>query len=189
MHIVSGKFKNQKLIVPKGSLTRPTSSRLRESLFNICQSYIEDVYFLDIFAGSGAIGFEALSRGAKHVTFIDSSKEAIKAIQDNAKKLSCLQQTTILYGDVFEQLAKLEKREVSFDIIYADPPYDAFKGDLSFSALILEMVDKGNLLNRNGELFIEDSSDSIPSVKNLQTLKLKSARKSGRSFLQQYIVV
>lgn len=63
MHIISGKFKNQKLIVPKGNITRPTSGRLRESLFNICQGYIEDVLFLDLFAGSGAIGFEALSHG------------------------------------------------------------------------------------------------------------------------------
>jgi len=191
MHIISGKFKNQKLIVPKGDVVRPTSARLRESLFNICQGYIEDALFLDVFAGSGAIGIEALSRGAKHATFVDQSKESLTSIEANGKNLKILNQMDVLYGDAFLQMEKLEKREKQFDIIYVDPPYDAFKvidgEQISFSMLILKKINDSNLLKNNGELFIEDSKDSIPGVDQLSHLKLKSSRRLGRSFLQQYI--
>lgn len=181
MQIVSGKFKNRKLISPKGNVTRPTSSRLRESLFNICQGYVEDASFLDLFAGSGAMGFEALSRGAKHVTFVDLAKEALTAIEANAKSLDVLRDVDILFGDVFAQLIKLEKRKKQFDLIYADPPYDT-----PFSGQVLKIIDEGNLLKPGGELFIEDSRDSIPLESQLKTLVLKSSRRLGRSFLQQY---
>lgn len=191
MHIISGKFKNQKLIVPKGNITRPTSGRLRESLFNICQGYVEDALFLDLFAGSGAIGFEALSHGAKHVTFVDDAKVSCSSIETNAKNLGCSKQVDILYGDVFVHLTKLEKRNKQFDIIYVDPPYDAFKtidkDKVSFSTLVLKMIDEGNLLKDGGDLFIEDSMDSKPEPDQLINLKLKSSRKLGRSFLQHYI--
>jgi 16S rRNA (guanine(966)-N(2))-methyltransferase RsmD len=190
MHIISGKFKNQKLIVPKDNITRPTSGRLRESLFNICQGYMEDALFLDLFAGSGAIGFEALSHGAKKVTFVDDAKESFKSIEANAKSFGVERQVEILYGDVFEQLLRLEKKNKQFDIIYVDPPYDAFKTldkvPVSFSALVLKMIDEGNLLKSGGDLFIEDSLDSKPETDQLQTLKLKSSRRLGRSFLQQF---
>ena len=191
MHIISGKYKNQKLTVPKGNITRPTSGRLRESLFNICQGYVEDALFLDLFAGSGAIGFEALSHGAKHVTFVDDAKASCSSIETNAKNLGASKQVDILYGDVFAQLSKLEKRNKQFDIIYVDPPYDAFKtidkSQVSFSTLVLKMIDEGNLLKDGGDLFIEDSMDSKPEPEKLINLKLKSSRKLGRSFLQHYI--
>jgi 16S rRNA (guanine966-N2)-methyltransferase len=190
MHIISGKYKNQKLIVPKGNITRPTSGRLRESLFNICQGYVKDALFLDLFAGSGAIGFEALSHGAKKVTFIDDAKDSFRSIEANAKNLGVNNQIEMLYGDVFELLSRLEKKLKQFDIIYADPPYDAFrtidKIQVSFSSLILKIMDEGNLLKSGGDLFIEDSRDSIPENYELKTLKLKSTRRLGRSFLQQY---
>lgn len=191
MHIISGKFKNQKLIVPKGDIVRPTSARLRESLFNICQGYVEEALFLDVFAGSGAMGFEALSRGAKHVTFIDLAKESISAIETNGKNLGVTRQFDVWCGDALIQLEKLEKRAKQFDLIYVDPPYDAFtmiaNEKVTFSTLILKKINDGTLLKDGGELFIEDSKDSIPGVELLTHLKLKSSRKLGRSFLQQYI--
>lgn len=190
MHIISGKFKNQKVIVPKGNITRPTSGRLRESLFNICQGYIEDSLLLDLFAGSGAIGFEALSRGAKSVTFVDSAKEALRCIEETAQKLQVQRQIEIAFGDVFEQLQRLEKKNKQYDIIYVDPPYDAYKiidkKQISFSTLILKMIDEGSLLKDNGTLFIEDSLDAKPEDIQLTTLTLKSSRKLGRSCLLQY---
>ncbi len=190
MHIISGKFKNQKLIVPKGNITRPTSGRLRESLFNICQGYIEDALFLDLFAGSGAIGFEALSRGAAKVTFVDSAKEALFCIEETAKNLKSQKQVEICFGDVFEQIIRLEKKQKRYDIIYVDPPYDAYKliekTPVSFSTLILKIIDEGNLLKSGGDLFIEDSLDAKPDLEQLVSLKLKSSRKLGRSCLQQY---
>lgn len=190
MHIISGKFKNQKLVAPKGQETRPTSSRLRESLFNICQSYIEEALFLDLFAGSGAIGFEALSRGAKSVTFVDQSKESLKAILENGKKLNCSKDFNVFQEDVFHFLSRIKRLNQKFDIIYIDPPYDASKlveGHFeTYSSLILKAIDESDVLSPNGELFIEDSKESIPNPETLHSLKLKSSRRLGRSFLQQW---
>ena len=191
MHIIGGQFKNQKLLVPKGAITRPTSGRLREALFNICQSYIEEAYVLDLFAGSGAIGFEALSRGASHVTFVDQAKESRVCLEENTNRLNVQNLVEIRYGDVFLQLKQLEKKGKQFDIIYVDPPYDAFKivekKQVSFSALILKMIDEGKLLKPNGKLFIEDSIDSKPNENNLLSLEFINSRRLGRSCLQQYI--
>lgn len=191
MYIIAGQFKNQKLLVPKGNVTRPTSGRLREALFNICQNSIEGAFFLDLFAGSGAIGFEALSRGVSHVTFVDQEKEALICLEKNRDHLNVKSQVEIRHGDVFLQMRQLEKKGKQFDIIYVDPPYDAFKTiekeKISFSTLILKMIDEGKLLKKGGHLFIEDSIDSKPDLHQLLTLKLISSRRLGRSCLQEYL--
>ena len=127
MHIIGGIYRNRTLIAPKGQEVRPTSSRLREALFNICQSYIQDALFLDLFAGSGAMGFEAISRGAKKATLIDLSKDSIRCIEANAASLNVEEQVQILQGDVFKWIERLQKQGVQFDIIYADPPYQIGK--------------------------------------------------------------
>lgn len=182
MQIIGGKYKNRKILVPKGDQTRPTSARLREALFNICQSYIEGTAFLDLFAGSGAMGLEALSRGASSVTFIDNHKECIRSIETNFSLLKAEEKVEILYGDVFQYLAKLQKRGKHYDIIYADPPYESAQ---SFSALLLKTIDASDLLAPGGELFIEEAVAAKPNL-ILSTLTLKSSRKLGRSILLQY---
>jgi 16S rRNA (guanine966-N2)-methyltransferase len=190
MRIISGLYKNRILVSPKGLTTRPTSEKLRGSLFNICQSYVEGAEFLDLFAGSGAMGIEALSRGAQHATFVDSDRESIRCIQENLQELSIKEKGRVLKGDVFEQMDKLTKQEKQYDIIYADPPYDAlskFQGKLiSFSSRVVMLVDGCGLLKKGGVLFIEDSKDAQPEGLQLQTLKLMNSRQMGRSVLQQY---
>ena len=192
MHIFSGKFKNRVLKTPKGLSTRPTSGRMRETFFNICQGYIEGAAFLDLFAGSGAMGLEALSRGAHSATFVDSDKFACQCIRQNIEALKIESNVLVLCGDVFHWLEKLTKQGKQFDIIYADPPYETkvtWKGEsLSFSDLVIKLVDEYPLLKAQGELFIEDSSGLPPYKGALGHLELKNSRQHGRSALQQYKV-
>lgn len=191
MRIFSGIYKNRIIQSPKGLKTRPTSGRLREALFNICQGVSEGARFLDLFAGSGAMGFEALSRGGATVTFVDNSKESIRCIQGNAQQLKVEKQVQIMYGDVFEVLEKLSKKGCEFDIIYADPPYDCMLGSdkLVYSTRVVQMIDQyPALLALEGSLFIEDSPESLPVEEaDWQHLQLKSTRTMGRSALQHYI--
>ena len=181
MHIISGKYKHRNLITPKGLDTRPTTNRLRETLFNICQNYVQEARFLDLFAGSGAMGFEALSRGASSATFVDSHRESILAIKHNVQALDVRQQAHVIQGDVFSILQRLEKQGVQFDIIYADPPYS--KG---LSEQLLAFLDQHPLLLPNGYLFIEESSDVKLPYAELKTLHLVSERATGRAALLQF---
>lgn len=191
MKIVAGTFKHRKINAPKSDAVRPTSERLRESLFDICQGYIQDAAFLDLFAGSGAMGLEAISRGAKSATFIDNNRESIRCIQQNVENLGIKDQTQVFSGDVFEAIAKLSQRGKVYGIIYADPPYDSWKNQkgqlVSYSRHLLELIDKSSLLIPSGLFFIEESVDAAPEELELTTLKLLSSRRLGRSILQEYM--
>lgn len=189
MHIISGNYKNRILKTPKGESTRPTSSRLRESVFNICQSYIEGAEFLDLFAGSGAMGFEALSRGAKSVFFVEKSRDAVRCIEQNKDILKVSPQVECRCGDVFSWIERLDKAGRKFDIIYADPPYETpFKkeGSVSYGTHFLEMMDQLSLLKPGGTLFIEESVKGLLGTIPLSTLILHSSREAGRSILHEY---
>lgn len=177
MRIISGKFKGRNLYAPKSNATRPTQGALRESVFNICQSDIENATFLDLFAGSGAMGFEALSRGAAHVTLVESNKQAIISIKKNIELLGVSDQVTLMHMDATIALARFVK---PFDIIYVDPPYE-----MSVKVILREI---SNVLKENGNLFVEvlynpknQTEFTIPS------LTLKSNRKFGSAFLQHFV--
>ena len=110
MRIISGIFKNRPLASPKGLSTRPTSEKLREALFNISQNYIQESVFLDLFAGSGAMGIEAISRGASKATFIDADRDSIRCIKENLKNFKIEDQALVLPGDVFTEMYKLMQK-------------------------------------------------------------------------------
>lgn len=188
MIIIAGLYGRRRLKSPKGEQTRPTSARLREALFNICRNDIEEARFLDIFAGSGAMGFEALSRGASFAAFIDSHKEAIQCIETNIQDLKVQNQCQILRGEALAMLQLLEKQGKNFDIIYADPPYRTFapKSSLFYSSYLIQWIDAHHLLAPGGLLFIEEDFRFQPEVDNLQTLLLKDSRRMGSAALQQY---
>lgn len=197
MQIIAGTYRSRKILAPKGLETRPTSSRLREALFNICQGNIEGVDFLDLFAGSGAMGFEALSRGARAAAFVDSSRESIRCINSNARLLDVEDQVRIIQGDVFDTLKKLAKEGAAYDIIYADPPYDTlYRGigeEISYSAKVVKTIDslvaEGNmLLKPGGSLFIEEAVRTAKEQEEEHlVLKLRSARTMGRSTLYHWV--
>lgn len=179
MRIIAGSYKNKSLQTPKGFSTRPTSNKLRAALFNICQQYIEGASFLDLFAGSGAMGLEALSRGAKEAVFVDNSRESAHCIQENLHLLKAEEKGEVICHDALKAIHLLEKRGRQFDIIYADPPYEQ-----DYGSKVVDLIDRGSLLSENGQFFIEESKKFSPD--QLSNLEIISIRRMGRSMLQQY---
>jgi 16S rRNA (guanine966-N2)-methyltransferase len=190
LHIFAGMRKHHKIIAPEGPQTRPSSGRLRETVFNICQTYVQGAEFLDLFAGSGAMGLEALSREAAKATFIDGHKECIKCIQQNVQRMHFESRAQILQGDVFLLMEKLIKQERRFDLIFADPPYETWTTNsgekTTFSQHLLSIIDQSPLLRPSGVLFIEESRTAPPNPAGLQNLILHRSRNMGRTTLQEY---
>ena len=183
MHIYSGQLKNRIIASPKGHSTRPTSGRMRETLFNICQSIVEGSRFLDLFAGSGAMGLEALSRGATKATFVDSSMDSIRCIKENLKTFQMESSATVIHADVFASLERLQKSGQTFDLIFADPPYE--HGE-DFGLEILSKLDQSELLNPDAWVYLEESSKIVIPHEDLKHLRLNSYRKTGRSSLYEF---
>ncbi|MGI6331970.1 MAG: 16S rRNA (guanine(966)-N(2))-methyltransferase RsmD [Zhaonellaceae bacterium] len=129
MRIISGKAKGHQIYAPKGFNTRPTSDRVRESLFNIIQPIIYDTNVLDLFAGTGALGIEALSRGAKHADFVEYWLPAVKIIRKNLNLTKLENQATVFYED---SIGFLKKSNSQYDLVFVDPPYNT---DLALQAL------------------------------------------------------
>lgn len=190
MYIVGGTLKNRPIAAPKGLSTRPTSSRLRETLFNICQGYIEGARFLDLFAGSGAMGLEAVSRGASSCAFVDQDRESVRCIQENIKKMQIETKSKVFMGNVFAWLDKRSTGTSTYTIIYADPPYDATinvgSAIRSFSQHLLFIIDQTSVLEEGGILFIEDSTAFKPDMESLLNLEIVSERRCGPATLWQF---
>lgn len=125
LRVISGDAKGRHLKVPAGNQIRPTSDKVRESLFNIIgPENTADSVYLDLFAGSGAVGIEAISRGARFVTMVDNNVRHIKAIKDNIKTCGFHQSCEVIYGDVISFLDRSAKGGRSYNIVFADPPYN-----------------------------------------------------------------
>lgn len=155
LRIISGEKGGQKIDAPDGKLTHPMSERIRGSVFNIVGDEIKEASVLDVFAGSGAIGLESLSRGAKSVVFVEKDFSASKTIQNNIDKLGFQNQTYLCRQAVDTWFKDNENKR--FDIIFADPPY----GDMQLS-----IVSKlGNLLKSNGLMVLSYMGRSeVPQV-------------------------
>ena len=124
MRIIAGTLKRRTLKAPKGHLTRPTSNRAREAIFNLLFSRIdlEDADVLDLFSGTGALGFEALSRGARTVTFVEIKPQVLAVSRDNAEQLGVSEDCVFFRSDVMDYLKAYQGP--SFDLVLADPPYE-----------------------------------------------------------------
>jgi 16S rRNA (guanine(966)-N(2))-methyltransferase RsmD len=128
VRIIAGTFRRRTLEAPPGLDTRPTSDRLRETLFNVLAPRIEGANFLDLYAGSGAVGMEALSRGAAQATFVEQSPRAVKVLRGNLEKLGLTVEFRIHPSAVrafFRKAGSDAKRASAFDLVFLDPPYDA----------------------------------------------------------------
>jgi len=125
MRIIGGQYKGRRLKAPEGLSLRPTSDRLRETFFNVVAGRVEDSHFLDLCAGSGAIGIEALSRGAAQVTFIDQSRRAHQVISDNLAHCGITSDVKLVNRDALTALKYYAAHGLQFDLIYFDPPYDS----------------------------------------------------------------
>jgi len=160
MRIIGGKFKGRRIkSLPKREdtkLLRPTTDRVKESVFSILNSYLDGVKFLDLFAGTGSVGIEALSRGAGKVVFVENDKRLCNLIRENLKKLGVEKERfEIICDDFVNALKRLAKRKEVFDFIYADPPYE--KG---YYTKVVNLVRNLNLLDEDGLLILEEPKKS-----------------------------
>ena len=175
MRIISGKAKGTKLYTLEGTNTRPTLDRVKESIFNIIQNDIEDAEILDLFAGSGAIGLEFLSRGARNAVLCDKSKDAIEIIKRNVQKTHMEEKTQILNLDFETCLDKVKNR--LFDIIYIDPPY--------VTKYILKSIEKiiaQENLKKEGIMILEtDDEQRILREIESEEVRIVDKRKYGRA--------
>ena len=125
MRVIGGLYKGRRLKTVDGLKVRPTSDRLRETLFNVLSTSVEGAKFVDLCAGSGAVGIEALSRGASHVTFIESSRRAAEVISENLHHCGIEEGVRVINRDAISVLKYFAAHHLQYDIFYFDPPYDS----------------------------------------------------------------
>jgi 16S rRNA (guanine(966)-N(2))-methyltransferase RsmD len=150
MRVIAGSFRSRTLQAPAGLATRPTSDRLRETLFNVLAPRIQGAAFLDLYAGSGAVGIEALSRGAASVVFVEQAAAAIRVLRTNLERLGLKEGYRIVAGSVGGYLRDV-RGDPRFDAVFLDPPYDA----LSEYVATLELLG-GRLTATGGALVIAE---------------------------------
>ena len=161
MRVIAGAFKGRRLIAPKGNRdVRPTADRVKESVFSIVREQIIDANFLDLCAGTGNIGIEALSRGAKHVTFLERDPRCIQIIKQNLRTCGLVAgpqaRHSLLRRDAVKGISYLQKQDAAFEIIYFDPPYGT---DLEripeLYTTCLALFAENSLLRTGGTLLVE----------------------------------
>lgn len=180
MRIISGKHKGMKLYTLEGIGTRPTLDRVKEPLFSILNFDLPDATVLDLFAGSGALGLEALSRGAKEVVLCDYSSKAIHIIEQNVDKMKERDNVKLLQKDYKMALKMLKDEEKKFDIIFLDPPYAT-----NFVEKAAEYIAQYDLLKENGTIVIEtDRKEDVKTdINQLELFDIYDERKYGRANL------
>ena len=173
MRIISGIARGTKLYTLDGNNTRPTLDRIKEPLFSIIQSNIKDAIVLDLFSGSGALGLEALSRGAKKAILCDKSYEAMDVIKRNIDKTHFEEKTEVFYGDYKKCLDKLNEK---IDLIFIDPPYK-----LNIAVKAVDIILKKDLLAKDGIIVLEtdDEQREIGQLESLN-INIKDIRTYGR---------
>ena len=183
MRVIAGTARRLPLVTPKGMETRPTTDRIKETLFNILQNDLPGCHFLDLFAGSGAIGIEALSRGAAKAVFVDNSKEALSCIRQNLEKTHLADRAIVIGQDCAGAIHALDAKKMHFDIIFMDPPYG--KG-LEFQ--VLEALQGTTLVDEDTQIIIEESLDVTwerPEELGYEIIKVKKYKTNQHVFLKK----
>ena len=170
MRVITGSARGRRLKEPNFEGVRPTSDKVKEAMFNIIQFDIPGSRVLDLFAGTGQLGIEALSRGAESAVFVDSSRQSVALVRENVAISGFEDRSRIICGDSIAQLAREEK----FDIIFMDPPYNS---DLIEQALV--QADKFDILSNDGIILCE-SDRSIDYERLDLRFSFLSERKYGR---------
>ena len=179
MRIISGDFRGTKLFTLEGLNTRPTLDRVKEALFSKINFELQDAVVLDLFSGSGALALESISRGAKMAVLCDSSRDAIKIIKQNIEKTRTNEKTLILNCDYKRALEDLKQKNIKFDIVFLDPPYQT-----DFAEDATKIIIEKNLLNENAIIILEtDNKEKV--IKNLDTdlIEVETIKKYGRVYL------
>lgn len=180
VRVISGEAGGLKLKTLKGRETRPTSDMVKGGLFNMISPYTKDTRFLDLFCGTGSLGIEALSRGAKSSYFVDSSSASIAVVKENLAHTKLSEKAFVIQSDVFNAINKLSHNAEIFDIIFLDPPYNAgFEGD------VLIRLSESGIIRDDGMVIIEtDYTSRLPEKAG--RLIWEKDRRYGRTLLSFY---
>lgn len=180
MRVIAGKAKGHPLVAPDGMNTRPVTDKIKEALFSSWQLQIVGANFLDLFAGSGSMGIEAISRGDEKAVFVEKDRRAVDIIKKNLKTCKFTDGYTVYKDDVFHRIESLKTADERFDIIYLDPPFTV---DEIFIA-VMEALSDGQLLTENGIVVIRTKKEKeMPDeIGKLKKYKFKTYGISGVHF-------
>ena len=180
MRIIAGRLRSRRLVFPKNRLTRPMTDRAKEAIFNILGEMVLGASVLDLFAGSGSLGLESLSRGAAQVTFVEHGEWALSAIGKNLECLGLAEHARVLKADVFQALDRIEKEGKTFEIIFLDPPYN--KGLVK---KLLQRLGQSVIVAPETQIVLHRSrQENLPEVlENLRLLRDKPFGQACVSFL------
>lgn len=182
LRILGGRWKGRLIQTPPDSITRPTQGIVRAALFNICQGEVAGARVLDLCAGSGAVGLEALSRGATLVFFVEMHPKAARVIRHNLEQLASGSEAVVLEMDAERACRWLLSRGYLFDLIYVDPPY----AKPEFIPDLLREIEP--LLALRGQLFVEEKREvKRPAWQDMTALSLRKSRTFGGSILHQFV--
>ena len=167
LRIITGKAKGKRIETLEGELTRPTSERIKEAVFSAIQFDIENRRVLDLFAGSGQLGLEALSRGAASVSFVDSAREAMEVVKKNAKATGFFEDCRYVVSDWRNYIRKASGRD-KYDLVFIDPPYS-----MECCADALVRLSESGLLEKGAILVLESGTEEIDvlSLSNFEVIK------------------
>jgi len=184
LRIIGGARRGKRLYSPRNNSIRPTADRVRESIFNILAGRVFDSRLLDLFAGTGAIGLEALSRGAKHATFIDNHPAALELIKKNIKVCEWADRTEIIRWDSTRSLNCIKCHIELYSLVFIDPPYRS-----EMVPTILGHLDRSNVLTNKALVIVEHSSTEILDGK-ISTFFLEDQRSYGKTLVSffQYMI-
>ena len=186
MRVISGKAKGARLSALSSKGTRPILDRVKESLFSILGDFVVDSVVLDVFAGTGSLGIEALSRGAKRCLFVDDNMHAVQVIKKNLQDTRFLEMAEILEKDAFALSAFLTDKCMKFDLILVAPPYRLIDADSKDREKIFTFLDEcasGQILNENGIIVLQHHKKQIVSQENFKHLKVDDERRYGNTQL------
>lgn len=182
MRVISGTARHLPLKTVEGLDTRPTTDRIKETLFNMIQNEIYGCRFLDLFAGSGAIGIEALSRGAEAAVFVEQNRKAADCIRENLSFTHLSQKAKVLCTDVFQALLQLQDQE-PFDIVFMDPPYDR-----ELEKKVLEVLAKSDRIDEHCLIITEASLKTdfsyLDSI-GFEMIKYKKYKTNAHIFMKK----
>ncbi len=185
--IIAGRFKGRRLVCPKGTAVRPTADRVKESLFQIIGPSIEEAAVLDLYAGCGSLGLEALSRGARECYFVDRSSICCNAIRKNLEKLRLEESATVMRLDCIRAVRLLDAEGIKFDVVFADPPYGKFERSRNKGRKVLLALDSCGILTSRSLLVIEHFSKDSPRSEFKQ-LSFKEQRTYGDTALSFFVL-
>lgn len=178
MRVIGGSLKSRKIQFPKSKLTRPMTDRTKETLFNILGGLVDGKHVLDLYAGSGSLGIEALSRGAMDVTFVDKADWAVRVIEKNLAELELEECCEVMQGEVLRSIDRLKRKGRKYSLIFVDPPFQ--KGLVKKTLLKLQHSD---IVSPFAQIVVGHTKHEPLPVEDLTSFNLTRTKRIGQAYL------